>query len=145
MYDDALEELVIAENKPELHSQVLACRLELSIGQERWEEALAAVEALRKLDPSNTGFCIHHAFILREIGRIEGAREVLLGGPEALKKSGTYFYNLGCYEALLDNPGAAIALVKKAFTMSEHLRKFSESDPDLASVREQLADDEFRS
>ena len=138
MFDDALEELAIAEHVPGNRKTVKRRRVEVFIAMKRWEEAHELARELHEADPDNANHRIQHAFVLRELERIEEAREVLLAGDPAFRRSALFYYNLGCYEALLGNPESALLNLGLAFRVSAELRKHADTDRDLDSIRDQL-------
>jgi predicted Zn-dependent protease len=138
MFDDALEELAIAEHVPGNLKAVRRQRLEVFIAMKRWEDAHGLARELHAEDPDHPGHRVQHAFILRELDRVEEARSVLLDGSSAFKRTALFHYNLGCYEALLGNPESALHSLHKAFALSSELRGHADTDRDLDSIRDQL-------
>mgnify|MGYP001819771920 CR=1 FL=1 len=138
LYEEALEELALADRRPENRLEVMARSLEVHIASEDWGAALPLSEALCELDPEAPAFCIHHAFVLRELGRVAEARDTLLEGPEELRNHTTYHYNLGCYEALLGNTGGALASVKEAIQRERKFLQIAHEDTDLEAIRDLL-------
>ena len=139
MYEDALDELDTADIIPANRMEVLAMRMEIFLAQKRWKESLPLGEALCDLDPDEPQYFIQYAYALRELGRIEDARCVLLDGPECLEESGLFYYNLACYEALLGEAQTALATLRHALAIDPALEKTALKDPDLASIHDQLA------
>jgi len=76
---------------------------------------------------------------LHELGRTAEARDLLLKGPEELRKDPTFHYNVGCYEAVLGNREAALASLRQSFALDGTYRDFARQDPDLEQLREVLA------
>jgi hypothetical protein len=50
-----------------------------------------------------------------------------------------YFYNLGCYHAVLGNPEDAQSYLQMSFNMDEKFREIARYDPDLEGVMGKLA------
>ena len=138
MYEDALEELKTADLLPENRMEVVSLRLTIFLAQKRWKEALPLAEALCDLDPEEPQFFIQYAYALRETGRIEDARHVLLDGPDELEQSALFYYNLACYEALLGEGQVALSTIQRAFHLDPDLKKIALEDPDLESIRNQI-------
>ena len=138
MFDDALEELAIAEHVPGNRKIVKQRRLEVFIAMKSWKNAHELARKLHEADPDNPTHRIQHAFVLRELDRIEEAREVLLSGDPAFRRSALFYYNLGCYEALLGNPKSALFNLDLAFQESPELRQHAETDRDLDAIRDHL-------
>ena len=104
----------------------------------RWTEALSTAEELRRIHPDALPAYIHGAFALHELGRTTEARDLLLQGPEQLRKDPTFHYNVGCYEAVLGNREAALQSLEQSFALDDTYRDFARQDPDLALLREEL-------
>lgn len=77
---------------------------------------------------------LHAGFCLHQLGKTEAARKLLITGPVALLKEPIYYYNLGCYDALLGDFQAAKANLKISFKMDASLREIARKDPDLTAL-----------
>ena len=117
---------------------VLQMRLFILLRGRIWEPALEVCAQLRELFPECTTGYIHGAFCLHELGRTAAAKEILLSGPSCLAKEATYFYNLGCYDAVLGNLEEAITNLKTSFQMDDKFRAIAKYDPDLKSVSDRI-------
>ena len=58
----------------------------------------------------------------------------LITGPVALLKEPIYYYNMGCYEALLGNVRDAQANLQISFKMDSSFRDLAKKDPDLKAL-----------
>jgi hypothetical protein len=63
---------------------------------------------------------------------------MLLKGPPALRREPIFFYNLGCYEALLGRPREARRNLEISFIMDSNFREIAKKDPDLKSLQTSL-------
>ena len=73
----------------------------------------------------------------RLVGRTgTAARKLLLTGPAVLLDEPIYYYNMGCYEALLGNVDKARDNLKISFKMDTTFRELAKRDPDLEAIRE---------
>lgn len=114
--------------------EVLQLRLFILMRGRGWETGAAVCARLRELFPeASTGY-IHGAFCLHELGRTAEAKSLLLSGPSSLAQEATYFYNLGCYDAVLGNLDEAAAALRTSFEMDKKFREIAKYDPDLKSV-----------
>jgi len=134
MPDEALRELDELPPEERGFQPVLQVRLFVLMRTRRWAEAMAVCDALRKADPSQTTGYIHGAFCLHELGRTREAKELLLSGPAALLREATYYYNLGCYDAVLGNLDDALHALEISFKMDDKFREIAKYDPDLKPV-----------
>lgn len=118
------------QNRPE----VLQLRLHHLIKQERWAPALRVSRMLCRAAPdSGTGF-LHAGYCLHQLGKTEEARKLLVSGPLTLLKEPIYYYNLGCYDALLGNLSDAREHLRISFRMDARFRDLAKNDPDLKAL-----------
>jgi Flp pilus assembly protein TadD len=123
-----------AGNDPDIEE----LRLHVLMQAKRWEEAVASSRHLLKLRSDSPSAHIQGAFALHELGRTCEARDFLMSGPETLREDPTYHYNVGCYEAVLGNPDAAMTSLRKSFALDESYRDFALRDPDLRLLHPEL-------
>jgi Flp pilus assembly protein TadD len=118
------------QNRPE----VLHLRLHHLMKRKSWARALTVSRKLCQAAPEcSTGF-LHAGFCLHELGRTEEAKTLLLTGPATLRKEPIYYYNMGCYEALLGNIHDAEQHLKISFKMDSSFRMLAKQDPDLKAL-----------
>ena len=139
MAKEALAELSTIPDIGSRDPDVVEVRLHILMQATQWREALATANELRDLNPKAVPAYIHGAFALHELGRTTEARDLLLQGPEELRKDPTFHYNIGCYEAVLGNRDAALQSLEQSFALDDTYRDFARKDPDLAVLREELA------
>ena len=138
MVEEALAELVAIQTPAISDPDLIELRLHILMQGGRWSDALASAEELLQLNSSALLAYIHGAFALHELGRTAEARDLLLRGPEVLRKDPTFHYNIGCYEAVLGNCDSAMQSLKKSFALDETYRDFAKQDPDLEAIRAEL-------
>jgi predicted Zn-dependent protease len=119
------------QNRPE----VLQLRLHHLMRQNRWAQALRVSQKLCRAAPECSAGFLHAGFCLHELGKTAEAKQLLLKGPAALLKEPIYYYNMGCYEALLGNVKDAQVNLHTSFRMDATFRELAKKDPDLESVR----------
>jgi tetratricopeptide (TPR) repeat protein len=119
------------QNRPE----VLQLRLHHLMHEKRWAQALRISQKLCRAAPDCSAGFLHAGFCLHELGKTAQAKAVLLRGPEALLEEPIYYYNMGCYEALLGNVNDARSHLETSFQMDETFRELAKRDPDLESVK----------
>jgi len=113
-----------------------ASRLELAMLEEDWAEVIACAPELVAHD--NTGECpwIAWAYALRELRRIEEARDTLLTGARLIEKPSLLVaYNLACYACLLGGLPEARRLLDGVFAKDDSWRETAREDDDLAALR----------
>jgi predicted Zn-dependent protease len=138
MAEEALAELSTIPELEIRDPDIVELRLHILMQAKRWTEALSTAEELRGIHPDALPAYIHGAFALHELGRTTEARDLLLQGPEQLRKDPTFHYNVGCYEAVLGNREAALQSLEQSFALDDTYRDFARQDPDLALLREEL-------
>jgi predicted Zn-dependent protease len=138
MYDDALAELDEVDPDFQDTLQMLRMRVEIVLRKRSWKAALRFSLRARRLYPSESWAFIHAAFCLHELGRTQEAKETLLDGPDKLLEEPVYYYNLGCYDAVLGNLHQAKAYLRTSFRLDKSFRELAKSDPDLERIRDEL-------
>ncbi|MDQ3197880.1 MAG: hypothetical protein M3Q46_01610 [Verrucomicrobiota bacterium] len=118
--------------------EVLQLRLHHLMLCKSWTSALRLSRRLCRVAPDCGAGFLHAGFCLNQLGRTEDARKILLKGPPALRLEPIFFYNLGCYEALLGRPRDAQRHLETSFQMDAHFREIAKKDPDLKTVQEFL-------
>lgn len=139
MYDEALRELDEVSPELRVREETLHMRLFIVMRCRRWNEALKVCDALRASNSDLTTGYIHGAFCLHELGRTEEAKAMLLSGPATLLREATYYYNLGCYDAVLGNVEDAQHALLISFRMDDKFREIAKHDPDLRAVADFLS------
>lgn len=134
MVDEALAELERIPEADRENDEVLQLRVYILMRARRWNDALTTCEALRQTRPELSLGYIHGAFCLHELGRTPEAMRMLLEGPASLLREPVYFYNLGCYHAVLGNLKEAENYLRMSFNMDAKFREIARYDPDLKAV-----------
>jgi predicted Zn-dependent protease len=120
------------QNRPE----VLQLRLHHLMRAQRWVQALRISQKLCRAAPDCGAGYLHAGFCLHELGKTAEAKQLLLKGPSALLKEPIYYYNMGCYEALLGNVKDARINLETSFRMDATFRELAKKDPDLKTVQD---------
>jgi hypothetical protein len=136
MTRESLSELNAIEPAFQSRPEVLQLRLHHLMRRKSWYTALVVSRKLCRIAPQcSTGF-LHAGFCLHELGKTAEAKQLLLKGPPALLKEPIYYYNMGCYDALLGNLKSAQVHLLTSFKMDASFRELAKKDPDLKSVQE---------
>jgi hypothetical protein len=115
--------------------EVLQLRLHHLMRRKSWSRALCISRKLCRVAPDCGAGFLHAGFCLHELGKTAEAKQLLLKGPIALLKEPIYYYNMGCYDALLGNVKEAKANLHTSFKMDSTFRELAKKDPDLKAVR----------
>jgi predicted Zn-dependent protease len=135
MIRQSMAELNAIESDFQDRPEVLQMRLHHLMRTKRWARALTVSRKLCRVAPRcSTGF-LHAGFCLHELGKTAEAKRLLLQGPVALLKEPIYYYNMGCYDALLGNHKSAQVHLLTSFKMDSSFRELAKRDPDLESVQ----------
>lgn len=136
MNRESIAELNAIEQPAQDHAEVLQLRLHHLMREKKWARALRVSRRLCRVAPHCTAGFLHAGFCLHELGKTLQAKKFLLKGPVALLREPIYYYNMGCYDALLGNPKSAQVHLLTSFKMDPSFRDIAKKDPDLQSVQE---------
>ena len=131
MTRQSVAELNELETFHQSRPEVLQLRLHHLMRAQRWASALRISQKLCRAAPDCSAGFLHAGFCLHELGKTAEAKQFLLKGPPALLKEPIYYYNMGCYEALLGNVRDAEANLQISFKMDSSFRDLAKKDPDL--------------
>ena len=134
MFRESIAELDAIPARQQKRPEVLQVRLHHLMRTKRWAEALRVSKILCRVAPDcGTGF-LHAGFCLHQLGKTAEAKKLLIKGPVALLKEPIYYYNMGCYEALLGNMNGAKENLHISFKMDASFREVAKKDPDLQAL-----------
>ena len=134
MVRESLAELNAIPAAQQGRPEVLQLRLHHLMHKKKWAQALRVSQQLCRIAPDyGTGF-LHAGFCLHQLGKTAEARKLLVTGPPVLQQEPIYFYNLGCYEALLGDTREAQLHLQMSFKMDASFRELAKRDPDLKSL-----------
>ena len=135
MERESLAELNAIDREFQNRPEVLQLRLHHLMRRKSWCRALVVSRKLCRAAPDCSAGFLHAGFCLHELGKTAQAKELLLKGPAALLNEPIYYYNMGCYDALLGNMKEAQRNLKRSFKMDASFRDLAKRDPDLRSVQ----------
>src|SRR5215212_1095091 len=136
MTKQSILELNTLEHSDQNRPEVLQLRLHHLMRGQRWASALRISQKLCRAAPDCSAGFLHAGFCLHELGKTAEAKQLLLKGPAALLKEPIYYYNMGCYEALLGNVKDARINLETSFRMDSSFRELAKRDPDLEAVKD---------
>jgi len=136
MTRESTAELNAIEDADQERPEVLQLRLHHLMRDKKWARALSVSRKLCRVAPQCSAGFLHAGFCLHELGKTAEAKELLLKGPVALLKEPIYYYNMGCYDALLGNMKSAQVHLLTSFKMDASFREIAKRDPDLKSLQE---------
>ena len=134
MFRESIAELDAIHPSLQNRPEVLQLRLHHLMRKKRWAHALRVSNILCRVAPDcGTGF-LHAGFCLHQLGKTAEAKKLLITGPIALLKEPIYYYNMGCYDALLGNVRDAKVNLQISFKMDASFRELAKRDPDLKAL-----------
>jgi Tfp pilus assembly protein PilF len=131
MYLDANAELEEIDAEVRHVAEVLAVRLEIYRGLEKWELMRTVAGRLAANDPDNAQWSISLAYATRRAQSIEAAKSILIEAVERLPKEPILHYNLACYECQLGDIEVAKARLEHACKLSDKCRLMALDEADL--------------
>jgi tetratricopeptide (TPR) repeat protein len=139
MFAEARAELDAVSVTEQDAIEVAQARVDLGMETKEWLIVLEAAERVCMEKPTSERAWIAWAYALRELHRVEEAKDVLLRAEELHGKCGVLHYNLACYFCLLGDQPEAERRLKLAGELDENWRNAALEDPDLRAMRSRLA------
>jgi len=136
MYDDAWDELKEVERSFPLTPSILQIKILLLLKEQKWDAAYALSEELQRMEPQNGAGFIQGAYCLHEMNRTDEALALLEEAPESVRKDAIYFYNKGCYQAVIGDVDTAFDCLRKSFDLDQSLLDVARKDPDLVALKD---------
>lgn len=139
MFRDAARELQAITRAEQNSPKVLSIRINLHMQARQWKRVITVSRQLVKAEPGDDKGWVSWAFALRELNRIEEAKQVLLKAlPAHGQTCDVLHYNLACYECLLGNLPEAKRYLATAARKDKHWKESALDDPDLKALRSEI-------
>lgn len=140
MYLDANEELEKIDAFNRAAPEILALRIEIYRGLNKWELMREISKRLNEFQPNEIQWVISYAFATRRAVSIEIAKEILLKSVGTFPKEAAIFFNLACYDCQLKQLDSAKEYLKRAFEINPNWRLQALEDKDLKSIWSSLGE-----
>jgi tetratricopeptide (TPR) repeat protein len=114
--------------------EVLALRIAIYRGLEKWELIQEIAKRLANFQPDDIQWTISLAYATRRANSIQAAKEVLLTAERRFSKEPTIKYNLACYFCQTGDVETAKDYLKKAFEIDLNWRVAALDDADLQPI-----------
>lgn len=114
--------------------EVLALRIAIYRGLEKWELMQEIAKRLADFQPDEIQWTISLAYATRRADSIQAAKEVLLNAQPKFPKEAVIKYNLACYLCQTGDIEAAKRYLKKTFQIDLNWRAAALEDADLQSI-----------
>jgi tetratricopeptide (TPR) repeat protein len=118
--------------------EVLAVRIAIYHGLQKWELMAEMAKRLADFQPDDVQWTISLAYATRRANSIQAAKEILLKAESKFPKEAIIFYNLACYECQLGEIKNAKNYLKKAFEIDLNWRMAALEDEDLRPLWDSL-------
>jgi tetratricopeptide (TPR) repeat protein len=118
--------------------EVLALRIAIYRGLEKWELMQEIAKRLAEFQPDDIQWTISLAYATRRANSIEAAKEVLLNAEPKFPKEAGIKYNLACYLCQTGDIQGAKNYLKKAFEIDSNWRIAALEDEDLKLLWDSL-------
>jgi len=104
--------------------------------EERFAEAIEALEESWHLESLNVHTCLALGWCYKRVGRLEDAIEAMQLGLNVEPRRAILHYNLACYYALLKKTRPAVKHLTAAVTIDRSLHRLIASEKDFDPIRE---------
>jgi len=118
--------------------EVLALRIAIYHGLEKWELMQEIAKRLAEFQPDDIQWTIALAYATRRANSIEAAEEVLRNAEPKFPKEPAIKYNLACYFCQTGDIERAKNYLKKAFEINLNWRTAALEDEDLRPLWQSL-------
>ena len=142
MFLDADTELDKVDPFNRAAPEILALRIEIYQGLEKWELMAELSKRLMEFQSDDPQWPVSFAYATRRANSIEAAKEILLNAEQKFPKEAVIKYNLGCYECRLGEIENATNYLKKAFEIDPSWRMQALEDEDLKPLWDSLQADD---
>ena len=118
--------------------EVLALRIAIYLGLEKWERMQELAKRLAEFQPEDVQWTISLAYATRRADSIQSAKEILLKAEPKFPKEAAIKYNLACYFCQTGDFQNAKHYLKKTFKIDLSWRMAALEDEDLKPLWESL-------
>jgi hypothetical protein len=138
MFEDANDELEKIDPFARAVPEVLAVRIAVYHGLQKWELMREIAKRLVDFQPDDVQWTISLAYATRRADSIQAAKDILLNAESKFPKEGIIKYNLACYFCQLQDIENGRNYLEKAFEIDSNWRKAALDDADLKPLWDSL-------
>ena len=134
MFLDANEELENVDPYKRAAPEILALRVAVYRGLEKWELMQEIAKRLAKFQPHDVQWAVSLAYATRRADSVEAAKDILLKAESQFPKQAVIKYNLACYCCQSGDLESAKEYLKRAFEIDPNWRLQASEDEDLNPI-----------
>jgi len=95
--------------------EVLALRVDIYSGLQKWDLTREIAERLYESDPTNVQWVVSYAYAMRRTESINAARDILINALPKFSRQAIIYYNLACYDCHSNRIESAKQYLRQAF------------------------------
>jgi predicted Zn-dependent protease len=118
--------------------EVLALRVEIYRGLEKWDLMQEIAQRLYEFSPKDVQWVVSYAYATRRADGLNAARDILEASLPKFSREPILYYNLACYDCQLERIDSAKENLKRAFQIDSRWRLEALDDKDLKPLWDSL-------
>src|SRR5439155_3623289 len=131
LFNEANEQLENIDPFNRVAPDVLALRVDIYRGLQKWDLMREIAGRLRDFDPTNVQWVISYAYATRRADGLNAASNILTNSLPKFPYEAIIYYNLACYECQSNRIDSAKQYLKQAFRIDPNWRSQALDDEDL--------------
>ena len=138
MFFEANEQLENIDPFNRVTPEVLALRVEIYRGLEKWDLMQEIAQRLHEFSPHDVQWVVSYAYATRRAQGLNAARNILFASLPKFPREAILYYNLACYDCQSDRIDSANENLKRAFQIDSRWRLDALDDEDLKPLWDSL-------
>ena len=134
MINEASDELEAIDRDDRMKAEIVAVRVDLYHAAKNWGLMRDISQHLAESYPDRPQWSVQWAYALREMDKVQEAKEVALRGLELHPDCAILRFNLACYHSLLGEFPEAKKSLTRAIELDERFKPESVEDDHLAGL-----------
>jgi tetratricopeptide (TPR) repeat protein len=140
MFLEANEQLENIDPFNRVAPEVLALRVDIYRGLQKWDLMREIAGRLCEFDPTKVQWAISYAYATRRANDLNAARDILVASLPKFPREAIIYYNLACYDCQLGEIDSARQYLKQAFRIDPNWISQALEDQDLKPLWDYLGD-----
>src|SRR6478672_7910921 len=138
MFLEANEQLENIDPFNRVVPEVLALRVDIYSGLQKWDLTREIAERLYESDPTNIQWVVSYAYAMRRTESVNAARDILINALPKFPRQAIIYYNLACYDCQSNRIESAKQYLRQAFRIDPNWRLQALEDEDLKPLWDYL-------